>query len=60
MSAFGPHAAFILGAYAAVVAVISALVLWIFADHRARLRELAALDQRRRDEPDGQNRLRDV
>lgn len=43
----GPHAAFILWSYAATFTVIGGLVAWIVADHRARSRELAALDRKR-------------
>ncbi|HET9902602.1 MAG TPA: heme exporter protein CcmD [Xanthobacteraceae bacterium] len=42
----GPHAGFILGAYAVAAAVILGLVVWVVADHRAQRRTLAELDAR--------------
>ena len=50
----GPHAAFILTAYAAAVVVIGGLIAWVLLDHRAQLRKLADLEARgvtRRSEP---------
>jgi heme exporter protein CcmD len=44
----GPHSAFILGSYLACATIIGALTIWIISDSRARKRELAALDTRRR------------
>ena len=41
----GPHAAFIVAAYAAGVAIVAALIAWIVADHRAQRRLLADLEQ---------------
>jgi heme exporter protein D len=41
----GPHAAFIVAAYAAGVLVVLVLIGWIVADHRAQLRTLAELEQ---------------
>jgi heme exporter protein D len=41
----GPHAAFIVAAYAAGVLVVLTLIAWIVADHRAQLRILAGLEQ---------------
>lgn len=43
----GRHAFFILASYAASIALIGGLAAWIVADHRARARELAALDDNR-------------
>jgi heme exporter protein D len=40
----GPHAAFILAAYAAAVIVIGALIAWVALDHRAQKRVLGELD----------------
>jgi heme exporter protein D len=40
----GPHAGFIVAAYAAVALVLVALVAWVTADHRAQRRALAELD----------------
>ena len=42
----GPHAAFIVTAYAAAALVIGALTGWVLLDHRAQLRKLADLDAR--------------
>ena len=42
----GPHAAFIVTAYAAAAVVIGALIVWVLLDHRAQLRKLADLDAR--------------
>jgi heme exporter protein D len=41
----GPHAGFIVAAYAAGVLVVIALIGWIVADHRAQLRILADLER---------------
>jgi heme exporter protein D len=41
----GPHAGFIVAAYAAGVLVVLTLIGWIVADHRAQLRILAELEQ---------------
>jgi heme exporter protein D len=40
----GPHAGFIVAAYAAAVLVVSALVLWVLADYRALTRAIAAIE----------------
>jgi heme exporter protein D len=40
----GPHAAFIVAAYAVAVLVIGALVGWVVLDYRAQKRTLARLD----------------
>ena len=42
----GPHAGFILAAYAAVAVVLIGLTLSIVRDHRAQKRALAALERR--------------
>jgi heme exporter protein D len=42
----GPHASFIVAAYAAAAIVVSALVLWIFADYRGLERSIAELEAR--------------
>jgi heme exporter protein D len=47
MSGLGPHASFIIGSYAASIAVLGALILWVARDSRARKRELEALEARR-------------
>jgi heme exporter protein D len=41
----GPHAGFIVAAYAAGALVVIALIGWIVADHRAQLRILADLER---------------
>ncbi|HEV2000860.1 MAG TPA: heme exporter protein CcmD [Xanthobacteraceae bacterium] len=40
----GPHAGFIVAAYATAVVVIGALVAWVVLDHRAQARALAELE----------------
>jgi heme exporter protein D len=42
----GPHADFIIAAYAVVVLVIAALIGWIIVDYAAQRRILADLEQR--------------
>lgn len=42
----GPHAAFILAAYAAAVVVIGGLIAWVLLDYRAQTRKLAELEAR--------------
>jgi heme exporter protein D len=42
----GPHAAFIVAAYAAATIVIGGLIAWVFFDYRAQTRTLAELDAR--------------
>jgi heme exporter protein D len=42
----GPHAAFIVTAYAAAVVIIGGLIAWVLLDHRAQLRKLAELEAR--------------
>jgi heme exporter protein D len=46
MTNLGPHAAFIIAAYAAALAVVIALVGWVIADHAAQRRLLADLEAR--------------
>ena len=41
----GPHAGFILAAYAIALAVVVALSAWIVLDHRAQLRVLEDLER---------------
>jgi heme exporter protein D len=43
---FGQYAEFIIPSYAITALVIVGLVLWSWLDYRARLRELAELEQR--------------
>ena len=40
----GPHAAFIIAAYAAAALVVAGLIVWIVADHRALRSLLAELE----------------
>jgi len=52
--ALGPHAAFIVAAYAVTALVVAGLIGWVLLDHRAQARALAELDRRgvrRRSEP---------
>ncbi len=42
----GPHADFILAAYAVAVVVIGGLIAWVVLDHRAQQRILADLEAR--------------
>lgn len=42
----GPHAGFIIAAFAIVAAVIAALVAWVIVDHVAQKRALADLERR--------------
>jgi heme exporter protein D len=46
MMTLGPHAAFIIGAYAAALAVVIALIGWVIADYAAQRRLLADLEAR--------------
>jgi heme exporter protein D len=46
MTGLGPHAGFILAAYAAVAVVLGGLTLSVVLDHRAQKRALADLEQR--------------
>jgi heme exporter protein D len=46
MTSLGPHAGFILAAYAVTLIVVVALVAWVVVDHRAQARALAELDAR--------------
>jgi len=40
----GPHAAFILAAYAATIVVVAGLVAWVILDFRAQKRVLGDLE----------------
>jgi heme exporter protein D len=42
----GPHAAFIIAAYAVAALVVIGLIAWVLADHAAQLRLLADLESR--------------
>jgi heme exporter protein D len=41
----GPHAGFIVTAYAVACVVVAALIAWIIADHRAQTRNLEDLER---------------
>ena len=41
----GPHAGFIVAAYAIALAVVASLIAWIVADHRAQVRILDDLER---------------
>ena len=41
----GPHAGFILAAYAIALAVVAGLIAWIVLDHRAQMRILEDLER---------------
>jgi len=41
----GPHAGFIVTAYAVAAAVVAGLITWIVVDHRAQTRNLEDLDR---------------
>jgi heme exporter protein D len=54
----GPHAGFILAAYAAAAIIVGGLIAWIVIDYRAQMRALADLEARgvtRRSERTGPN-----
>jgi heme exporter protein D len=42
----GPHAVFIVAAYAATALIVGGLIGWIVADYRAQRRVLAELDRK--------------
>jgi heme exporter protein D len=42
----GPHADFILSAYAVTVVVIAVMIGWVIVDHRRQQRALADLEER--------------
>ena len=42
----GPHADFIISAYAVAVLIIGAMVAWVLIDHRRQTRILADLEER--------------
>ena len=46
MTDLGPHAAFIIAAYATAAVVVIALIAWVIADHDAQRRLLADLEAR--------------
>jgi heme exporter protein D len=42
----GPHAAFIVGSYAAAALIVLALIGWVVLDHRAQAKQLRDLEAR--------------
>jgi heme exporter protein D len=42
----GPHAAFIIAAYAMAFVMLAGLIAWVALDYRAQLRKLALLEAR--------------
>jgi len=44
MTDLGPHAAFIIAAYAMAAVVVAGLIAWVIADHDAQRRLLADLE----------------
>ena len=42
----GPHADFIISAYAVAIAIVAVLIGWVVLDHRRQRRLLSDLDQR--------------
>jgi heme exporter protein D len=42
----GPHAAFIIAAYLAAVAILAAMILWVVLDRRHLRRALAEIEER--------------
>jgi len=42
----GPHATFIVAAYAVAMAVVLTLIVWVVVDYRAQRRLLAELEHR--------------
>jgi heme exporter protein D len=42
----GPHAAFIVSAYAAAALIVGAMIAWVVLDHRRQARMLAGLEAR--------------
>lgn len=46
MSALGPHAAYIIASYAAVIVILGGLIAAVLLDHRAQTRALAQFEAR--------------
>ena len=46
MMELGPHAAFIIAAYAMAALVVAGLIAWVIADHAAQRRLLGDLESR--------------
>ena len=45
MSALGPHADFIVGAYAAAALIIAGLIIWVALDYRTQSAVLGEFDK---------------
>ena len=45
MSALGPHADFIIAAYAVAVLIIAGLIIWVVSDYRSQRAVLNDLDK---------------
>ena len=43
---FGPHAAFIVSAYAIALVIVATMIVWVVLDHRQQQRILAELEAR--------------
>jgi heme exporter protein D len=46
MTSLGPHADFIVAAYAAAIVVVAALIVWVWLDYQAQRRVLGELEKR--------------
>jgi heme exporter protein D len=46
MAGLGPHAQFIVAAYAVAVLVLAALIAWVAIDHRTQRRKIDAFEAR--------------
>jgi heme exporter protein D len=46
MTSLGPHADFIVTAYAAATVILIGLIVWVWADYQAQRRVLNDLEQR--------------
>ena len=46
MNSLGPHADFIVTAYAAAIVILIALIAWVWSDYQAQRRALGELEQR--------------
>jgi heme exporter protein D len=45
MSALGPHADFIVAAYAAALLIVAGLIIWVASDYRRQSAVLSELDK---------------
>jgi heme exporter protein D len=46
MTPLGPHADFIIGAYAVAICVVAGLIVWVLVDHRVQRKALADMETR--------------